>query len=212
MPGGRERLFDGRRIARMTDSAPFAQASRRRRDADASSAAAQRAGPAAAVSRLVVVRRRSRSSFATRASRRSIARTCRRSRWRGPTTPANRGDLQTQPVVVGDILYAYSPTQRVLALEAATGKPVWTFDAKLQGRGPNRGVMYWPAATGERTPRTSLRADRPIIFTRSTRRPARRSPNSAPADGIDLRQDLGRRGKGPVGSARPPPARSTRTC
>src|SRR5688572_20398583 len=55
------------------------------------------------------------------------------------------GDLQTQPVVVGDIVYAYSPAQRVLALDAATGTVVWTFDAKLQGgRGPNRGVMYWP--------------------------------------------------------------------
>jgi quinoprotein glucose dehydrogenase len=56
------------------------------------------------------------------------------------------GDLQTQPIVVDGLLYAYSPTQRVLALDGATGRPVWTFDAKLQGRGPNRGVMYWPGA------------------------------------------------------------------
>src|SRR5215203_314094 len=54
------------------------------------------------------------------------------------------GDLQTQPIAVDGVLYAYSPLQRVLALDAATGAVKWTFDAKLQGRGPNRGVMYWP--------------------------------------------------------------------
>jgi quinoprotein glucose dehydrogenase len=56
------------------------------------------------------------------------------------------GDLQTQPIVVDGVLFAYSPMQRVLALDAATGAVRWTFDAKLQGRGPNRGVMYWPGA------------------------------------------------------------------
>ena len=55
------------------------------------------------------------------------------------------GDLQTQPIVVGDVLYGYSVTQKVFALNAGTGAVLWTFDAKLQGgRGPNRGVMYWP--------------------------------------------------------------------
>ena len=54
------------------------------------------------------------------------------------------GDLQTQPMVIDGILYGYSPLQKVFALDAATGAPVWTFDAKLQGRGPNRGLMYWP--------------------------------------------------------------------
>jgi quinoprotein glucose dehydrogenase len=53
------------------------------------------------------------------------------------------GDLQTQPVVVNGLLYAYTPGQTVLALDAATGRVAWTFDAKLQGRGPIRGVMRW---------------------------------------------------------------------
>ena len=53
------------------------------------------------------------------------------------------GDLQTQPIIVGRVVYAYSPTQKVFALDAGTGNELWTFDTKLQGRGPNRGVMYW---------------------------------------------------------------------
>ncbi len=53
------------------------------------------------------------------------------------------GGLQTQPVIVGDVLYAYTPTHKTFALRAATGELLWTFDPKIEGRGPNRGVSYW---------------------------------------------------------------------
>jgi quinoprotein glucose dehydrogenase len=59
------------------------------------------------------------------------------------------GDLQTQPVFADGVLYAYTPTQKVLALDGETGRVLWTFDAKLQGRGPNRGVMLWPGTAKE---------------------------------------------------------------
>lgn len=59
------------------------------------------------------------------------------------------GDLQTQPVFADGVLYAYTPTQKVLALDGETGRVLWTFDAKLQGRGPNRGVMLWPGTAEE---------------------------------------------------------------
>jgi quinoprotein glucose dehydrogenase len=37
------------------------------------------------------------------------------------------GALQTQPVVVEDVLYGYTPTHKTFALNAATGEPLWTF-------------------------------------------------------------------------------------
>src|ERR1051326_5028080 len=51
------------------------------------------------------------------------------------------GAMQTQPVVIGDVLYGYTPTHKTFALNAATGAPLWTFDAGIRGSGPNRGVM-----------------------------------------------------------------------
>jgi quinoprotein glucose dehydrogenase len=99
------------------------------------------------------------------------------------------GDLQTQPIVVGDVLYAYSPAQRVLALEAATGRVIWTFDAKLQGRGPNRGVMYWPGEAG--TPARILAPIGEFIYALDAR--AGTVIQSFGTDGrLDLKQDLGR--------------------
>lgn len=59
------------------------------------------------------------------------------------------GSTQTQPLVVGGVLYAVTPQHRIVALEAATGKLLWKFDSNIVGRGPNRGVSYWTEG-GER--------------------------------------------------------------
>jgi quinoprotein glucose dehydrogenase len=59
------------------------------------------------------------------------------------------GDPQTQPIVVHGVLYGVTPTHKVVALDAATGKLRWTFDSKIRGRGPNRGVTGWEQG-GER--------------------------------------------------------------
>jgi quinoprotein glucose dehydrogenase len=53
------------------------------------------------------------------------------------------GGLQTSPIIVGDVLYAYSPSQRVIALNAATGKLLWKFDPGVHGWQPARGLAYW---------------------------------------------------------------------
>jgi quinoprotein glucose dehydrogenase len=53
------------------------------------------------------------------------------------------GGLQTQPIVAGGVLYAYTPTHKTFAVRAGTGEHLWTFDPGIAGRGPNRGVMYW---------------------------------------------------------------------
>jgi quinoprotein glucose dehydrogenase len=54
-----------------------------------------------------------------------------------------KGDIQTNPLIVGSTLYAYSPTQKVIALDAATGTLKWKFDSGIEGRQPARGLAYW---------------------------------------------------------------------
>ena len=100
-------------------------------------------------------------------------------------------ELQCNPVVVDGVLYATTPKLWVIALEAATGKPVWAFDpsdaASTPRKNRNRGVTYW--ASGE---------DRRIFFVfrnylyaldARTGRPVRAFGD---AGRVDLRAGLGR--------------------
>ncbi|ODT04364.1 MAG: pyrrolo-quinoline quinone [Gemmatimonadetes bacterium SCN 70-22] len=49
--------------------------------------------------------------------------------WRYDTKDAFEGsEMQSNPIVVGGVLYAVSPKQRAFALDAATGKELWSFD------------------------------------------------------------------------------------
>ncbi len=54
-----------------------------------------------------------------------------------------KGDTQTQPIVVGRVMFGYTPTHKAFALDAATGKQLWLFDSGLEGVGANRGLMHW---------------------------------------------------------------------
>jgi len=54
-----------------------------------------------------------------------------------------KGGIQDNPLVIGRTLYAYTPTQKVLALDAATGKLKWKFDSRVGGSQPARGMTYW---------------------------------------------------------------------
>ena len=60
------------------------------------------------------------------------------------------GDLQTQPIVIDGVLYAYTPTHKTIALDAATGQLLWQFDSGIEGRGANRGLMYWARRSDRR--------------------------------------------------------------
>ena len=53
------------------------------------------------------------------------------------------GGLQTNPLVIGRILYGYTPSQKVIALDGATGKVIWTFSTGTPGGQPTRGLSYW---------------------------------------------------------------------
>jgi quinoprotein glucose dehydrogenase len=53
------------------------------------------------------------------------------------------GGLEANPIVVGKVLYTTTPGRSVIALDAATGKLIWKFEADLEGRVLSRGVSYW---------------------------------------------------------------------
>jgi len=53
------------------------------------------------------------------------------------------GGLQTSPIIVEGVLYGITPTQKVFALDAATGKLLWKFDSGIRGTQPDRGLAYW---------------------------------------------------------------------
>jgi len=61
-----------------------------------------------------------------------------------------KGDTQTQPIVVGRTLYGYTPSHKTFALDATTGKQLWMFDSGIAGVGANRGLMYWKSGTDAR--------------------------------------------------------------
>jgi quinoprotein glucose dehydrogenase len=54
-------------------------------------------------------------------------------------------NIQCNPIVVDGVLYATTPTLRVIALNAATGELIWTFDGLNGTRAghSNRGVTHW---------------------------------------------------------------------
>ncbi|HYL62831.1 MAG TPA: PQQ-binding-like beta-propeller repeat protein [Candidatus Methylomirabilis sp.] len=54
-----------------------------------------------------------------------------------------QGGLQTSPIIVGGVLYGITPSQRVFALDAASGKLIWNFDSGIKGTQPDRGLAYW---------------------------------------------------------------------
>ena len=59
-----------------------------------------------------------------------------------------RSAFECTPLVVDGTLYLTTPFCRVIALDAETGKPRWTYDPKIDKEKPynlfvNRGVAYW---------------------------------------------------------------------
>ena len=51
-----------------------------------------------------------------------------------------KGGIQTNPLIVGRTLYAFTPGTKVVALDAATGKLKWKFDSGIVAGQPARGV------------------------------------------------------------------------
>ena len=69
-----------------------------------------------------------------------------------------KGNLETNPLVAGRMLYAVTPFGKVIALDAATGRLLWTFDSSVDNHDksiggatqPSRGLAYWTDGKGAR--------------------------------------------------------------
>jgi quinoprotein glucose dehydrogenase len=53
------------------------------------------------------------------------------------------GGLQTSPLILDGVLYGITPSQKIFALNAATGALLWKFDSGIKGTQPDRGLAYW---------------------------------------------------------------------
>src|SRR6266853_3497879 len=97
------------------------------------------------------------------------------------------GGLQTSPIIVDGKLYGITPTQKVFALDAGTGKLVWKFDSGIRGTQPNRGLAYWSDGKDKRI----LVG---VMHFLDALDAATGKPNSTFANEghIDLRENLGR--------------------
>ncbi len=75
-----------------------------------------------------------------------------------PAPDARAGNFEATPVVLDDTLYVSTPFNRVVALEAATGREIWSYDPGTVkwGDPPNknglvhRGVAVWTGPEGRR--------------------------------------------------------------
>src|SRR4029079_1774202 len=70
---------------------------------------------------------RTRSSALTQINRGNVAKLSLA--WQYDT--GEKGDTQTQPIVVGRTLYGYTPSHKAFAVDAASGRPLWTFDSGI---------------------------------------------------------------------------------
>lgn len=97
------------------------------------------------------------------------------------------GGLQTSPIIVEGVLYGLSPTQKVFAVDAATGKLLWKFEAGIKGTQPDRGLAYW---AGEKDKRILVGVMNFVYaLEAATGKPI---PTFGDHGRIDLRENLGR--------------------
>ena len=97
------------------------------------------------------------------------------------------GGLQTSPIIVGGVLYAYTPSQKVIALNAATGTLLWKFDPAVHGWQPARGLAYWSDGKEKRILAGVMNSV--YALDADTGKPI---PTFGENGRIDLRKDLGR--------------------
>ncbi|HEY4099748.1 MAG TPA: pyrroloquinoline quinone-dependent dehydrogenase [Gemmatimonadales bacterium] len=106
--------------------------------------------------------------------------------WTYDTKDAFKGsEMEANPIVVDGVLYSESPIERIFALDAATGKELWTFDPGNGQRAHvrHRGVVV----TGDRVLFTYR--NRLYALDRLTGKPI---PSFGTEGVVDLREGLGR--------------------
>ena len=66
----------------------------------------------------------------------------------------DKGEYQANNLIIDGVLYTPSPTRKVIALDAATGKERWSWDPAQErsgtGRARQRGLVYWENDSGKK--------------------------------------------------------------
>lgn len=105
---------------------------------------------------------------------------------------SQRSTMYVNPIVVNGVMYITTPTLKAVALDAATGREIWSFDPSKHNEGNavirlrNRGVTYWKGAGGERI--FDFVKDRVYALDAKT---GRLIPSFGNDGHIDLRENLG---------------------
>lgn len=64
----------------------------------------------------------------------------------------DKGEYQSNNLIIGGVLYTATPTRKVVALDAATGKELWKWDPLSERPGGNRsrqrGLVFWQNESG----------------------------------------------------------------
>jgi quinoprotein glucose dehydrogenase len=110
------------------------------------------------------------------------------------------GGLQTSPIIVDGVLYGITPTQKVFALEGATGKLLWKFDSGIIGTQPNRGLAFWSSENEKRI----LVGVMHFVYALDTAT-GKPIPTFGKDGRIDLRENLSRNDPEPFVSLTSPP-------
>lgn len=105
--------------------------------------------------------------------------------WRFDT--GEEGGLETTPAVIDGVLYGLTPSKKVIALNAASGKVIWKFDSGVKAAAPSRGLTWWTSGKERRL----LVGIGHFLYALdpSTGKPI---PSFGTNGRIDLREDLGR--------------------
>jgi quinoprotein glucose dehydrogenase len=116
--------------------------------------------------------------------------------WTYDSGDAFRGsEMQCNPIIIDGVMYATTPKVRVIALDAATGKLLWSFDPDEEKRAPgkmrNRGLNYWQSGEDKRI----FFGFRNWLYALDARtgKPAN---DFGQAGRVDLREGLGREPQG----------------
>ena len=99
------------------------------------------------------------------------------------------GGLQSSPIIIGGVLYGITPTQKIFALDAVTGKLLWKFDSGIVGAQPDRGLAYWSAVDNKGARILVGVLNYLYALDAATGKPV---PTFGTDGRIDLRENLGR--------------------
>lgn len=115
----------------------------------------------------------------------------------GPHPKRQVPGFQSHPVLAGDLLIVTTPSSRVIALDAESGKERWRFDpqegSEKRCEGPHRGVVIHERRAGERVERTVFSGTcdgRLIALDAATGKPRERFGQGGAVDlkpGVDAR-------------------------